>query len=244
MFLLLFLTVFLAFSPARAQVLPPTAAGEDFVRLFETGLAPYDDDWFYYTGFGEGPYCEQNAYQEAVKKLTDRITGMQDIVNTPEFTPFLFNDHKTEPAYGQPRYWGIYRNKKINIQKQRDRIVSLKILAKEAKEKPEDPDRYIKDADVFYVSGGKDVFVGKTPVIDLPVFIPKPSKKEKFRLKKRGYYDTAATECRIVKKKNSCTFVMDRIPEPDANGCAVFIGLLLFFLFFTKSGQRLLRRIK
>ena len=244
MFLLLFLTVFLALSPARASVLPPKAAGEDFRRLFETGLAPYDDDWFYYTGFGEGDRCAQNAYKEAVKTLTDEITGMQRIVNTPQFTPFLFNDYKTAPEYGKSRYWGIYRNKKINIEKQRARIVSLKILAKEEKKKPEDPDSYINDAAAFYVSDGKEVSVGKTPVLNLPVFIPKPSKKEKFLLKKEGYYTTKATECAITKKKNVCTIVMTRIPEPDSRGCATFIGVLILFLFFTKTGRRILRSVR
>lgn len=235
-FLFFFLTILLPFS-TNAIELPPKEAGSDFIRLFETGIPPKDRSHFYYTGFGEGNDAAKQAYAEAQKKLTDKITGMQKIINTPSFTPFLFN-HFEQPAgfFGRPpRYWAIYRNKRSNIQKQRDRIVSLKILAKKVKEKAEDPDEYITGAKVYYIGKNKTVFIGKTPITDLTVF----TGNEKFVLKKDGFYD-ASKNCRIDKKKNRCIFMMTPVPvHTDDNsgcGCLILIGGVIFlFVLFVKS---------
>ena len=234
-FLFFFLTVFLSF-PVHAIELPPKEAGSDFIRFFETGIPPKDGSYFYYTGYGEGENGDKQAYAEAQKKLTDKITGMQKIINTPNFTPFLFNHFEQAAGFfgSPPRYWGIYRNKRSNIQKQRDRIVSLKILAKKIKEKPEDPDEYIADAKVYYINKNKTVYIGKTPVTDLTVF----TGNEKFVLKKNGFYDVSKS-CQIDKKKNSCLFLMTPVPvhtEDDGYGCLIFIGGVIFlFVLFVRS---------
>ena len=211
--------------PAQAIELPPQEAGSDFIRLFETGVQPNDNAYYYYTGFGEGEAREKQAYAEAAQKLTDKITGMQKIINTPVFTPFLFNSFEKEAGiFGRPpRYWGIYRNKKANIQKQRDRIVSLKILAKKVKEKEEDADEYIADAKIYYIGKKKTVYIGKTPLVNLPLF----KKDEKFVLKKDGFYDAEKT-CQITGKKNTCVFRMTLIPQKDDSwGCLLLIVLFI-----------------
>lgn len=244
-FLFVFLTVWLPFS-SHAIELPPEEAGADFIRLFETGVRPNDNAYFYTTGFGKGNNSERKAYIEAARKLTDEITGMQKIINTPSFTPFLFNHfEQKENFFRQSRYWGIYRNKTTNIQKQRNRIVSLKILAQKVKEKAEDPDEYITDAKVYYYAGEKKtVYVGKTPIIDLTVF----TGNEKFFLEKNGYYHSMKT-CKIDKKKNVCVFSMTPVPEKRnysyghdffdfdfALGCSIVIGFfIILFLLFVSS---------
>ena len=90
--------------------MPPKKAGSDFVRLFETGIRSNDNTYYYYTGFGEGENCKAQAKAEAVQKLTDKITGMQKIINTPKFTLFLFRQFEEKVGFlGLPlRYWAIY----------------------------------------------------------------------------------------------------------------------------------------
>ena len=230
---LFFILTFFSFFPASAVELPPKEAGSDFIRLFETGVSPNDSKNFYYTGYGEGENCEEQARAEAVQKLTDKITGMQKIINTPDFTPFLFTRfEKKAGLFGSPpRYWGIYRNKKANIQAQRDRIVSLKILAKKVKKKDKDPDEYIADAKIYHIGKNGSVYIGKTPLVNLPVF----KKKEKFVLKKEGFYD-ADGSCQIDKKKNTCVFLMTPVPpRDDSAGCLLMIVLFVLSALFSKK---------
>lgn len=201
-FLFFLLIIFLPFS-VNAIELPPKEAGSDFIRLFETGISPKDSSYFYYTGYGEGENGDKRAYAEAQEKLTDKITGMQKIINTPSFTPFLFKSFEQKPGFfgSPPRYWGIYRNKRANIQKQRDRIVSLKILAKKVKEKDENQDEYIADAKVYYVSKNKTTYIGKTPIVNLTVF----TGNEKFVLKKKVFM-MFQKAVRLIKRKTVVSF--------------------------------------
>ena len=234
------LAVFFPFFSLQAFELPPKEAGNDFVRLFETGIPPQDNAYFYYTGFGEGPGREKQAYDKAVKKLTDKITGMQKIINTPSFTPFLFKHFEQNAGFFDrpPRYWGIYRNKTANIQKQRDRIVSLKIIAAKVKNSPEDPDEYINGATVYYAGKNKNVRIGKTPVADLTIF----TGNETFVLKKDGFLDASET-CRINKKKNICVVRMTPVSQSgsgsSSDGCLIFISVVIFLLvLFVRSLYR------
>lgn len=233
----LFLLFLLFFSvPAPAAELPPKKAGSDFVRLFETGVRPNDNAYFYTTGYGEGENREKEAYAEAVGKVTDKITGMQKIVNTPRFKTTLFNHYEEEAGFfgSPPRYWGIYRNQRIKIQEQRDRIVSLKILALKTKEKDKDPDEYIADAKIYYIGPGKTVYVGKTPLVNLPVF----KKDETFVLKKEGFID-AEQKCQISQKKNTCLFRMAPVPKQNGSaGCLFTIVLFVLSVLFSKKEKK------
>lgn len=252
-FLFIVLVLFLPCS-THAFVLPPDEAGGDFVRFFKTGLQPHDKSYFYYGGFGEGNDCEKQADAEAVGRLTNKITDGKKIVNTPSFPPEKFAHFRQQSGFfgRPPRYWGIYRSKTVFIQKQRDKIVSVKILAKKIKENPEEPDEYITDVAVYYTNGKKTFRIGKTPVV-APIFM----ENAKFVLKKEGFLN-ASKVCKIDKKKSTCVVLMKPIAEERIsipmfslamsslfqkdevfNGCLIFFGIVFgLFVMFVRSLYR------
>lgn len=257
-FLFIVLVLFLPCS-THAFVLPPDEAGSDFVRFFKTGLQPHDKSYFYYGGFGEGNDCEKQADAEAVGRLTNKITDGKKIVNTPSFPPEKFAHFRQQSGFfgRPPRYWGIYRSKRSYIQKQRDKIVSLKILAKKNKEYPEQPDEYIAGAAVYYTDGTKIVHIGETPILNLAVF----KGEGRFVLKKDGFVDVSKT-CRMGKNKNSCIISMKPVPsesitirplkidswfqkqkgtdeQDSSHGCLIFFGIVFgLFVMFVRSLYR------
>lgn len=164
-FLFIVLVLFLPCS-THAFVLPPDEAGGDFVRFFKTGLQPHDKSYFYYGGFGEGNDCEKQADAEAVGRLTNKITDGKKIVNTPSFPLEKFAHFRKQSGFfgRPPRYWGIYRSKTVFIQKQRDKIVSVKILAKKLKKIPKNPTNISQTSPFIIRTGRKLSVLGRRPL--------------------------------------------------------------------------------